>query len=770
MSIHAKWLGTIGLAVAVGLMADAGLAADTFNLGPTGLVGAVSKNTITVTSVANSSPADGKIAKGDQIIGAAGKRFAKDVRRELAAAINEAETEAGAGKLTLMLKGGKTVDLQLTVLGSYAATAPYDCPKSEAIITKTADKLIASGEVGKGACVPGILGLLATGEQKYIDEAAKAIKAADWSKTDGEPYKELLAGTTDMGYVTWRWGYQIIAMSEYYLMTKDESVLPAIRTYALTLAMGQDPGGLYGHRLATKRRYGRLPGYAQMNQPSLSVFVGMIMARKCGIDEPALDEGIARTYAYYKTFIGKGGFNYGVHGPNTRSFNNNGTSGSAAIAMSLLGNRDGARFFSQLCAPSSDGQERGHASTFFNPLRTPLGANLSGPEVTQQFFDESLWLHTMYRNHDFSFSRFGGGQKEGPQAGVALLTYCLPRRALYITGKESDESIWLTGEQATAAVQRSKVDYKAKSVDELIALFGHEIPHVRRAAIWTLREKEGDFIPKLVKMIDDGTDLEKQSAIGYFGYKCPPEVQLPRMEQIGKVLRNTNEDPEVRAAAADALAWMGEEAYPYYQDILKMIMAEEPGDRFGDIDQSLAGALEAMCKTPFEAGLAQKDKDLFYNTAIKLAEHKRQQARAVGMRMLVGMPVEDFHRVAYTVMYIIEDRDETYHSYHAWQGHIGAAISVLAELNIAEGIDLTTGMLDREGGKWGFKVRMVMATLPKYGGNAKEALKKIQADERLKNVRDGRFRGPWDRMVEAIENDTNPRELITLEQAKQAGR
>lgn len=74
-------------------------------------------------------------------------------------------------------------------------------------------------------------------------------------------------------------------------------------------------------------------------------------------------------------------------------------------------------------------------------------------------------------------------------------------------------------------------------------------------------------------------------------------------------------------------------------------------------------------------------------------------------------------------------------------------------------------MLDREGGKWGFKVRMLCAALPKYGSNAKDALALVKADERLKNVENDKFRGIWLKMVQAIEEDTTPTKLITLEEA-----
>ncbi len=736
-------------------------------LGPTGLTGALAGKALNVMSVAKGSPAEGKISKGDQIIGAGSAAFKTDPRRELAVAIDAAETEAGGGKLTLILKGDKPVALQLAILGAYSETAPWDCPKSQSIIERAAQAILAAKDYS-GATHTGLLGLMATGEPAYIAAVAAVIKDADWAKPDQAAIEAMFAGEKDMGYVGWYWGYHLVTLGEYYLLTKDESVLPAIRTYAVSLARGQDAGGLWGHRMATPARNGRLPGYAQMNQSSLSSFMGMLMAERCGIEDPVLKQGIERTYAYYATFIGKGAFNYGVHGPNTKSYNNNGTSGSAAVCMALKDNVQGTAFFSQLSATSFDGLEQGHASTFFNPLWTPLGANFAGTEVSQQFFRESRWLQTMYRTWDGSFSRFGGKQNEGSQSGVALLTYCLPRKALFITGRDADPAIWAKGEKATEVVQRSKVDYAAKSVDELLALMNHPIPQVRREVVWALRQTEVDFTARLVEMIDRGQKRETLSAIEYFGYNCPPEQALSQLERLGAILQDMQADTEVRAAAAASLSHMGEPAHKYYTAMLELIVADEPGDRFRDVDQSVAESINRLCPTPFASGLVT-DKALLYTAALSLMDHKRQNARADGVRLLAEVPLADFPLVADKVMHIVEDRDPSYHSYHAWQGSIGEAIKVLANLNIKEGIPYTVGVLDREDGKFGFKVRMICDVLPAYGANAKAALAALKVDPRFKGIKDGRFSGMWQKMVKTIEEDPAPRKLITLEEAKQPG-
>jgi len=284
----------------------------------------------------------------------------------------------------------------------------------------------------------------------------------------------------------------MITLSEYHLLTGDKSVLPGIRTYATALARGQDTGGIWGHRMATRKRNGRLPGY---------------------------------------------------------------------------------------------GLETGHASTWFNPFWTPLGANLSGPEVTQRFFRESLWLQTLYRSWDGSFSRYGRNSKEGPQAGAALLAYCLARKALYVKG----------------------------------------------------------------------SNLERQTAVGYFGWGCPKETALAHLDEVGSVLRNQKEDPWVRAAAASVLCLYGEPVQKYYWDMVKLAAEDKPGDPFGDIDWSVGASINKTCADPFEAGLV-KDKALHYEVALKLADNKRQHVRADGLRMLAGMPLEDFHLMADKVMYVIEDK------------------------------------------------------------------------------------------------------------------
>ena len=111
-------------------------------LGPTGIMAQAKGNEFFVQGIDPGSPAEGKLKKGDTIIGAAGKPFSKNARQEFAGAIDQAE--ASKGNLPLTLKSGQKISLQLQSLGSYSKTAPWNCQKTDAIISRIADQMVES--------------------------------------------------------------------------------------------------------------------------------------------------------------------------------------------------------------------------------------------------------------------------------------------------------------------------------------------------------------------------------------------------------------------------------------------------------------------------------------------------------------------------------------------------------------------------------------------------------------------------------------------------
>ena len=737
------------------------------HLGPTGLFGVTSPTDIKITKVQEGSPADGKIKADDVIVAAGGIPFKENTRPQLAAAIDQAETEQAKGLLTLTLKDGTKVDLQLKVLGTYSDTSPYKCPKTDAIITRTADHLIAARDFNSHGLPIDLLGLMATGEPKYIEVVKNQMHNAPWAKPD------LKLSVEKYDTVAWRWGYTTLTLCEYYLLTRDEYVLPAIKAYAVALATGRDAAGLWGHGIASLdinrgQLHGRLQGYAVMNQSSLPCFVSLLLADKCGIKHPEVQAAIEQTHTFYADFIGKGTLPYGVHNPNVDSFNNNGMSGLVAVAFALHGNKDGASFFSRMATAATNTMETGHTGHYFNQMWTGLGADLAGPETSAAFFKETRWLHTLNRTWDDNFTYDDCESQAGifsyrglSDAGSHLLNYCLPRHKLFITGRQADPSIWLKGREVADTISLATMDITSKSDDELLAFFGHPMPKVRDEAVGTLRAREHQFTTSIRKMLKEGTALQRQSAIAYFGAGCPKEQLALAQEDLVSIMRDPQEDMTVRADAAGALCGLGDAAYPYYDDLLKLVMTSKPQDPLGKIDERLGAGLNVLCKDPYAANLV-KNKELFYAVVHKLLDHKRANGRIAGASLIANIPLAEFHEVADKIQYIIADQDLTYHSYHNL-GPKNGAISILANLNIAGGIESAFDTLESENGKVGFKLRLLMDVLPKYGSAAQYALPRIKATNA------GKFQKQWDAMIKQIEADSRPRKMITFEEAKHAG-
>lgn len=112
--------GVLALAIVwcIGASEEQALGAEEHFLGPTGITGQTSEQHITVSSIAKGSPADGKIKPGDDIAGANGMPFVLDARREMAEAIEQAESHEAKGVLRLTIVGERVV------AGGAAAGAP----------------------------------------------------------------------------------------------------------------------------------------------------------------------------------------------------------------------------------------------------------------------------------------------------------------------------------------------------------------------------------------------------------------------------------------------------------------------------------------------------------------------------------------------------------------------------------------------------------------------------------------------------------------------
>ena len=731
--------------------------------GPTGFFAKRYSDHLVVEVVEEESPSDGKLQKGDVIVAVDGQPIGLDAYKQFTAAIDKAESAPGGGKLVLTVERPadsslrrQTVDgngeihapslraapatagmlaseaterddvtLNLKQLGSYSESAPVDCAKTDALITQTADYIVEQKSYGQLNW--GLLGLLATGEEKYIKVVRDHLHVAEWAQPPADVNEILKAG----GYVSWHWGYRNLLMTEYYLLTGDKVVLPAITQLSRTLAAGQDQAGLWGHRMAHPE-LGRAYGYGIMNQPTLSIFISLILAQKCGVDDPTVRAAIDRTHRHYDNMVGRGALPYGNHGPKEIEFTNNGTSGSLAVALALLDNREGARFYAAMSAAATEEILTGHGGPRWNILWSGLGANVAGPEMAAAYDRKIHWLRTSTRRWNGRYCRiFGwGSDPKSDATGSHLLNLCAGRRAIGITGKGMDKTLWVEREQAEAIIEVGTLD--CSSTEALLSQLGSPYPAVRLRSAQQLAMRDVDVSDEVMALLAEGSDEERVGAIhAIHALKISSTA-----DALMAIARDDKSDLWVRQLAIRALGGM-EEARTHAPELLEMLVRDKPCDQpYGELDLALGDALVKLYEPdPYATDL---DKDLFYRGVTKLLDHKFVSGRSAGMALIKNLPMEDLPRMVDKIVYLIEDKDKTYASY------TGAgrqeAMELLYRHGIKESMDYTINTIKEPTGRGGPGQRARVRLLNTFGGEATYLIPRIKevlgkgADEIVKNI------------------------------------
>ncbi|MFK7790888.1 MAG: DUF6288 domain-containing protein, partial [Phycisphaeraceae bacterium] len=274
------------------------------NVGPTGIRAQITHKhptAFTVRFVFNNSPAAGKIQAGDVIVGANGFYMTtahKFGRRTvsgwdgpmtgMAKLIEEAQGTDGKLELIVWPKGSKKdekkVEIQIKVVGKFSKTFPYNCERSDKLMIELCDFLVREyereGKFGRPhAHGAAILALMASGENKY----SKIIRHV-MSRYPDKRYDPENGG----GFPTWGWGYDGIVMGEYYMLTKDKSLVPAMQSLAAAYRDGQDwsTGGFMHKPYAyiTRRiASGGPKGYGSMSQPGGLAMVAQSIFEQAGL-------------------------------------------------------------------------------------------------------------------------------------------------------------------------------------------------------------------------------------------------------------------------------------------------------------------------------------------------------------------------------------------------------------------------------------------------------------------------------------------------------
>lgn len=608
-----------------------------WNLGPTGMRGWMycdrlvtsDARQIAITQVAPGSPADGIFVAGDVLLGVGGSMFSHDPRTEMGRAITQAESDAGAGNLALTRwRAGKSeqVVVHLPVMGTYTATAPFDCPKSKRIFEQGVKALalrLAEPDYARSqnpiTRSLNALALLSSGDTAHFSLLKNEAQWASEFKTDSMQ--------------TWHYGYVMIFLSEYVLLTNDHSVIPGLRRLALEAANGQSNVGSWGHGFAIPD--GRLGGYGMMNSPGIPLTLSLVLSRAAGVKDPVIDLAIERSAKLLRFYQGKGAIPYGDHHPWIETHDDNGKCGMAAVLFGMLGEAKAAEFFSWMSI-ASHGPERdcGHTGNFFNILWAMPGVAQSGPQACGAWMNEfGAWYFDLARRWDGSYQHQGPPEPNRDSyggwdsTGAYLLAYAMPLKKIYLTGKKVSSIPKMDVATASKLIRDGRgwnnkdrhSEYDRLSEAELLACLSSWSPVIReRAAISLARRKDVAIAPIMAL-------LEGNSLNGSYG-ACQAITLLrgraaPAVNPLRKALKSY--DLWLRVKAAEALAAIGapsKDAVPELLELLtKTDIKNDPRsmqqrfltfalfDDAGMLGRSLEGVDRHALYKAVKAGLANQD-------------------------------------------------------------------------------------------------------------------------------------------------------------------
>jgi len=387
----------------------------TFPLGITGVevIDVEGRPELTVTAVDPKSSAGPTLQVGDVIIGANGRLFPQweDPRVPMGYAIAAAQTHSFGGKLTLYVgRDGKieTVHIHLPVSNGYSATWPYDCERSGQITDAALKYVIVHGD----DTFWRDLFLMAVGDANAIAHVRDNLR-----KT---PVSNCVSSN-------WHAGYKLISLCEYYQLTHDGQVLPAIRGIAKGLEDNQMVCGGWSH--------GPPGGYGVMNQVGQVCFIGLMLARECGVEiDP---EVLARGAGLSGRFIGTYGA-YGDHEPWVAKYgshapNDNGKVPQHAVLFHLLGEDAVARRSARRACYQYRTQLGGHAELIFSIAWTCVGAVFASEHEQRMQRDNLLWYYELARKPDGSLNCLGHTRYRRTTAALGMVL-TLPGKRLRICG------------------------------------------------------------------------------------------------------------------------------------------------------------------------------------------------------------------------------------------------------------------------------------------------------------------------------------------------
>lgn len=715
-----------------------------------------------VSKVEPGSPADGTIQPGDVILGVDRKPFEDDARKVLAAAIEKAE--GGDGSLSLHVwSTGQSADvaIKLKAFGVvHSKTCPHACPKCEALIDVLAE------QTKKAALPPKVrgkdqgnlmfssmyaLGMLASGREDLMPDVKAYAHSLCMDSKTGKPIQFVVS---DEGKRVWHTGYNLIFLAEYYMATKDEFVLPAIKELAIGASKGQSGVGSYGHRFSSRNPdgsfHGPLLGYGAINAAGLTMHLGIILAHKCGVEHEEITRSIQMGKRFFNFYVEHGTIPYGDHWPSYVWLDDNGKNALAAVMYQLLGDERGQRFFSMITVASGPtGCEEGHQGSYWSHLWGGLGALRSGDKGAQAFFQETRHIRTLERSWTGQIldpGSIGMGRHSsmtrGDVTGERLLFHSLGRKKLLLTGKELKVNQPLDGKALDDAIEGGRTIYnpelrKSLSEARIFDFLSSELTPIRFMAARELQERKLDRVDQLIAMLDSGNRHTRYGAcngLAMAGFKSPKAV-----EAVTKRLE-MDEDILFRYFAVDALAsrsqpWGQKDEYglnaaagPAVPLLLKLASQPVPNDPRQHLHWWISEALFDGRKDLFRyyAPSGNADDALLVSAIEKILHNENGRARSmIAFGKLTESQLEPLWG---TILKCVREGAPSGIMFSF--GVRTEGLTALAKHRIKEGLDLCMELAveerDKSTGWVPWHAKTMLDVLPHYGMDAEPVVKVIE--------------------------------------------
>ncbi len=701
-------------------------------LGPTGMRGWIygakcqttDSRQILVTAVAKDSPADGKMMVGDVILGVGGKMFSDDARIQFVRAIAKAEEKKGGGDLRLTRwRAGKTetVDLKIQVVGTYSATAPYDCPKSKKIFEQGCEAIAKKGF--SHATIPNhmnALALLASGNPKYLPllaEYAKKVAAHN-------------AGP-------WEYGYANMFLAEYVMATGDQSVFEGMKRIAVVTANGASGVGTWGHNFSLPN--GNLAGYGCMNLPGLSLTISLVLASEAGVKDPVVDRVIAKSSSYLRWYVNKGAIPYGDHMP-FDAHEDGGKCSAAAVLFDLLGDREAAEYFAKMAAAAYGERERGHTGNYFNITWALPGVIRCGPLTSGAYMKEQSWYYDLARGWDGGVTYAGSpqGAEEHNKytnwdcTGSYLLAFAAPLKSLHLTGKkpfsfpaldlaQTDEVI-AAGRDFTPATE--KTCYDGRTTEQLLAGLSSWSPAVRSRSIRSLVKREGNFVPELLNLLASKNKYSRYGALealGNLGGKADaaePQLRAALLDS----------DPWILSLACNAIPRLSSKvASGFVNDLLKLAASSNPADPRRITHRYVVNALfDYLPGTSYpnpilRGSLDGVDRSLLLPAIRSLLQNEDGMVRSAVSNVYKRLTPADIAVVMPDLIPAVEQLAPSGEMFA--EGARMSGLALLSSLYIREGMELSVKTVER---RWGHDNKRSLEYLKRYGAAAKEVVPQLR--------------------------------------------